>query len=50
MSKKLGIYTLFILSCCMACNITPDAGNYKSIARETWNRDSKHMRTALDGL
>ncbi|WP_065218262.1 MULTISPECIES: gliding motility lipoprotein GldH [Butyricimonas] len=42
MKKKLCIYTLFLLSCCMACNISPNPGIYKSIARETWDRDSNY--------
>lgn len=42
MRKKLCIYILFILSCCMACHISPNMENYQSIPGETWNRDSNY--------
>ena len=42
MKKKLCIYVLFILSCCMACDISHNQECYKSIARETWNRDRNY--------
>lgn len=40
MRKKLCIYTLFIMICLVACDIPAPSGNYKTIAHETWDRDS----------
>ena len=42
MKNKLCIYILFLLLGCMACNFSSTQGQYKTLANETWERDSNY--------
>ena len=42
MKNKFCIYILFLLLGCMACNFSTTQEKYKTLARETWERDSNY--------
>ena len=42
MKNKLCIYILFLLLGCIACNFSSTQGKYKTLANETWERDSNY--------
>ena len=42
MKNKLCIYILFLLLGCIACNFSTTQGKYKTLANETWERDSNY--------